>query len=289
MARQTNNLSTIHWIRPHQQTCDLILWLGGSYPAPHIHRQERTATTFVDVHRDMVNDGSYFRFNVDSGLEDIDLDSKNALEKVQTATLTYLRSSFISDRTAECAKRLSQTASQPSQDTGLSLPGGDESEVPPIHDHAPPIPNVPGGETKEQRDDVSKQGVHEGPENRPERQPIVPGESQEGVAMINIVANHILQDFELQSLLVSATSKIGKERMAKNLNILLKNFAQQLRQVDNAHDLAVFVSNDTLHHDGLGHTHFYRLDEPRLFRDRGARAGGYPGPPKNRRSAATNI
>lgn len=209
---------------------------------------ERTAAAFADLHQDMVNNDSYFRFNVEKGLDDVRFDSLKSLGLIEAATSNYLNAHFTHSQLTKCAKRLSETVAPPSHGSGFGLASEGESETSPFHAHAPSIPNVPRSETEESREanekshEIPDQNPHEAPASEFKRQPIIPGESREGVAMISIIANIILQDFELQSWIVSATNKIGKERMAKNLNILLEEFARDLRQVEDAYNLAAFVS-----------------------------------------------
>lgn len=223
---------------------------------------ERTADAFVESHRDMVDNGSYFRFNVNTALENIYVDSEfdTRLRQFRAATQQYLHAetAVSPNLIAECARRLAQGGIVSSEDRTIDLIKKGESGVSSTYEHSLPIYRADGAfpgphETKERRDNDSIECSNDGPEPQPEQKVLILREDVEGV---KIVANSIVGDFELKSLLRVAMSNIGKDRTAKNFKILLDDFARRLHQSTKFRNLEHFVSSKSQH------LHIFLLHSP---------------------------
>lgn len=79
---------------------------------------ELTAEEFLLDHADLGLGGSYFRFNVPRGLEEVGLQEYTAVPTIASATMSYLESCEASGQIAECVRRLQTSVSETTVDGG---------------------------------------------------------------------------------------------------------------------------------------------------------------------------
>jgi predicted acylesterase/phospholipase RssA len=86
---------------------DDVLHIGHSLLAIATQTQ-RTAEKFRLDHSDLDNNGRYYRFNVDRGLENIGLEEAKKKNMIAAATNSYLKSQEVHKGLNSCAKSLSE-------------------------------------------------------------------------------------------------------------------------------------------------------------------------------------
>lgn len=86
---------------------DDVLHIGHSLLAIATETQ-KTAEKFRRDHSDLDNNGRYYRFNVDRGLENIGLEEAKKKNMIAAAIDSYLKSQEVHKRLNSCAKSLSE-------------------------------------------------------------------------------------------------------------------------------------------------------------------------------------
>jgi predicted acylesterase/phospholipase RssA len=69
---------------------------------------ERTVEGFAQLHRDMLSDKRYFRFNVEKGLQSVGLAEYKKIAEIASATEDYMNSAKQSEATINCARNLKE-------------------------------------------------------------------------------------------------------------------------------------------------------------------------------------
>ncbi|KAL1604887.1 hypothetical protein SLS60_004427 [Paraconiothyrium brasiliense] len=196
----------------------------------------------------MVDANTYFRFNVDLGLSDISFDDYKAIGSLQAVTYAYLGTTLQRMQLEACAKKLSYPKPQPINALRPDPGSGEEHESPHNPDHASPTTgsgqdfHAESDVDNEEHDDSIRPSDDKATTVQLVSLPENPREWKIGSVLIHDISELVLQDSEILSLLASASGKIGRERMKKNLYILLEALADDLLREEQLHDIAVFMS-----------------------------------------------
>jgi hypothetical protein len=191
-------------------------------------------------------------------------DDYRAIGSIQAITDGYMKTSQQHMQIEACAKRLSHAETRPTNISGLGPESGGTRELP--YKQVQESYSIGEGHRKASDAGVNDEQTTESTKSLDDKESLAarvraaqsPTDWKGGSELIDGICNLILQDSDLLALLATATENIGKERMAKNLYILLQDLSVNLLQIEQMRTMVGFVSEQVFPSGLSKHMLIYR-------------------------------